>query len=79
MYRVKFNKLAIMPDGSTGNISQGADICYTDSPCGALENTINSHLKKQVCVIEEVVNVRGLQARLGVLVRMAMFAVESMR
>jgi len=62
MYRVKFDKLAVMPDGSFGNISQGNDVCYTDSPCGLLEDTINAHLNKQICVINEVVNIPGFVA-----------------
>ena len=40
MYKINYTKLAIMEDGSTGNISQGKGTAYMVCPISDIENKL---------------------------------------
>ena len=60
-YKVSYYKLALMDDGTTGNIRQGSGIAYTDKPIEKIPESLNKHLKdkKRIAVIQEIVKVEG--------------------
>lgn len=46
MYKVKYTKLALMPDGSKGNISQGNDIAYMQCNISEIDAILSFNLKR---------------------------------
>lgn len=61
MFRVTYSKLAIMPAGGIGNISQGTDVAFMDCDFAIIKDVLNAHLldKHYVAVIETVDRVGG--------------------
>lgn len=63
VYQVDFYTLAIMPNGSAGNVRQAVHRIYSDRPLPEMEKAINAHLrdngKEETCVITEVKALAG--------------------
>lgn len=65
MYRVNYAKLALMKNGTTGNISQGDDVAYMNCSLGLVEKRLEMYLshdnrkKKYVPVIRSVERIPG--------------------
>lgn len=45
MYKVKYTKIAVMKDGTAGNISQGDDIAYVDCNINNIEEKLQEFLQ----------------------------------
>lgn len=60
-YKVKYYTLAIMPDGTPGNIKQGGGQFFTDAAINDIPQMLNKYLeqKKLIGVIESINNVQG--------------------
>ena len=61
MYKVKYTKLAIMKDGTIGNISQGGDTAYMDCGLKNIEALLTNDLldKKRCPVINNIEKING--------------------
>ena len=61
MYKVKITLLALMEDGSSGNISQGECIIYTDVELKEIDSAIDNTLKDEgyCCRIQSVERING--------------------
>ncbi len=65
MYKVKYTKVALLPDGTRGNVSQGVDYAYIDCLTGYIEGKISHHLsekaypKKYYPIIESIERIPG--------------------
>ena len=61
MYKVKYTKLAIMNDKTTGNISQGEGIAYVDCSFENIETLLKDDLlnKRKCPVINSVEKING--------------------
>lgn len=44
MFKVGYDTVAIMPDGSTGNLSQGKGIAYMQCELKEIDNTLKDYL-----------------------------------
>ena len=62
-YKVTYYMLAIMKDGSIGNVSQGGGVVYTDTQIQDIPTLLNTHLGKRrkpsIGVIQEILDVGG--------------------
>lgn len=60
-YKVEYYKLALMGDGTHGNIIQGSGTAYTDEPIERIPTLINDYLKKEnrVSVVTNIERVKG--------------------
>lgn len=60
-YKVTYNTVAIMNNGTYGNISQGKGVIYTDADISEIETAINEYLQpsKRVAIIEKIETVQG--------------------
>lgn len=62
-YKVKFNTLALLTDGSTGNVIQFTDTVYTDCEIDQIKLKIDLHYltigKKVVSVIDSIEKIDG--------------------
>jgi len=63
MYKVEYDTVAIMNDGSLGNISQGKDVAYMDCHLSQIDDDLQGFLRNQEKpkspVINNVVRVKG--------------------
>lgn len=61
MYKVTYEMLAIMDDGSKGNISQGSGVAYMEAGIAAIPVLLNNYLanKKRVAVISNIQKIKG--------------------
>ena len=63
MFKVEYSKLAVLPDGSIGNINQGNDIAYIDSDLENVPQLLSNYLfengDKYTHIINKVTNVKG--------------------
>lgn len=44
MYKVEYDTVAIMPDGSKGNISQGKRVAYMQCSLSSMSDILKAHL-----------------------------------
>jgi hypothetical protein len=60
-YKVKYYKLALMKDGTNGNINQGQGVIFTDAPIEQIPTILNDHLqeKKRIGVITNIESISG--------------------
>jgi hypothetical protein len=62
-YKVRYTTLAILKDGTTGNIPQSSDTIYTDWDIPDIKKKIDLHYeildKKLVAVIDSIERVEG--------------------
>ncbi|WP_283640103.1 hypothetical protein [Mesonia mobilis] len=60
-YKVDYIKLAIMPDGTTGNINQGGGVFYTDENIEKIPELVNKVLEKQKrkAIIQKITKLEG--------------------
>lgn len=61
MYKVEYFTLALMEDGTSGNIHQGRGVCYTDLELADVESALNRYLKtrRRCGVVTRVEKVDG--------------------
>lgn len=60
-YKVDYYTLALMKDGTAGNIKQGTGTVYTDNDIELIPLTLNEHLrsKKRIGVVTKIEEVEG--------------------
>ena len=46
MYKVEYDTVAIMPDGTKGNVSQGKGIAYMKCSLTAMSDILRAHLEE---------------------------------
>jgi hypothetical protein len=60
-HKVEYQTLAIMKDGTFGNINQGNGTIYTDAFIEQIPNLLNEYLvpKKLIGIIKKIESVKG--------------------
>jgi hypothetical protein len=60
-YKVDYYTLALMDDGTNGNILQEHGTVYTDAPIEQIPTILNDHLqdKKRMGVVKTIIKVEG--------------------
>lgn len=63
MFKVEYSRLAVLPDGSIGNVNQGNDVAYIDTSLEAIPQSLDNHLfehgNKYKHVINKVTLIKG--------------------
>lgn len=61
MYKVNYYTLAIMPDGTNGNLNMGSGIAYMQAPIEKIPSLLNKHLesKERIGVATEIRKIEG--------------------
>jgi len=61
MYKVNYYTLALMNDGTNGNINMGNGIAYMQAPIEKIPTLLNDHLdsKKRIGIVTEIKKVEG--------------------
>jgi hypothetical protein len=61
MYKVNYYTLALMTDGTNGNINMGNGIAYMQAPIEKIPTLLNDHLdgKKRIGIVTEIKKVEG--------------------
>ena len=61
MYKVNYYTLALMTDGTNGNINMGNGIAYMQAPIEKIPTLLNDHLdsKKRIGIVTKIKKVKG--------------------
>lgn len=65
MYKVEYTRLALMPDGSKGNISQGDNVAYMNCIITEIDQRLNDALsapankKRYIALINNIKRIQG--------------------
>lgn len=61
MYKVNYYTLALMSDGTNGNINMGNGIAYMQAPIEKIPTLLNDHLdvKKRIGIVTNIEKVEG--------------------
>ena len=61
MYKVNYYTLALMTDGTNGNINMGNGIAYMQAPIEKIPTLLNDYLdtKKRIGIVTEIKKVEG--------------------
>ncbi len=61
MYKVNYYTLALMPDGTSGNINMGNGTAYMEAPIEKIPILLDDHLssKKRIGIITEIKKIEG--------------------
>ena len=63
MFKVEYSRLALMPDGSAGNVKQGNDIAYTETDLVSIPVELGKYLKskgnKYTFIINKITLING--------------------